>query len=180
ALQFTVAYASLAAAARLRSRRHCIMDAAPTSAPPNPPRNFGACDFMEDSCNACPAIFAEAPPRVVRSRRAGAKALDNAILQHAAEGNPEAARRPREMTRQGQICREQHRRPRRNGAPGGEKRVQGAKVREQQEWDGQSQDRKEHGERGTVRGRGEGDEHKKPHPYAAGENGTMKDQEMKG
>src|SRR6516162_720997 len=57
ALQFAVAYPSLAAAARLRSRRHCIMDAAPTSVLPDPPRNFGACDFMEDSCNACPATF---------------------------------------------------------------------------------------------------------------------------
>jgi len=57
--------------------------------------------------------------------------------------------------------------------------VQGARVREEQDWNGESPDRKEHGERGTVRGRGEGDEHKKPNAFQACENGTMKDQQMK-
>ena len=44
------------------SAPHRITDAAPTSVPPDPPRNFGACDFMEDSCNARPAIFRRRAP----------------------------------------------------------------------------------------------------------------------
>src|SRR5262245_16963279 len=55
-------------------------------------------------------------------------ALDDAILQHAAEGNSEAARRPRELPRQGEIAREQHGRSRGNGEPAGEKRARGAKA----------------------------------------------------
>src|SRR5262245_9810321 len=53
----------------LRHGRRTDIDAAAST------RNFGACAFMEDSCNACPALFAgDARPHVVRSRRAGAKA----------------------------------------------------------------------------------------------------------
>ena len=55
-------------------------------------------------------------------------ALDDAILQHAAEGNAEAARRPNELPRQREIAREQHGRSRRNRAAAGEKRARGAKA----------------------------------------------------
>ena len=55
-------------------------------------------------------------------------ALDDAILQHAAEGNSEAARRPSELPRQGEIAREQHGCSSGNGAPAGEKRARGAKA----------------------------------------------------
>src|SRR5262245_4833630 len=73
-LQFTVASPvgggnAFTFAPALRHGRHTDIDAAAST------RNFGACAFMEDSCNACPALFAgDARPHVVRSRRAGAKA----------------------------------------------------------------------------------------------------------
>src|SRR5262245_61285847 len=105
-------------------------------------------------------------------------AFDDAILQHAPEGNAEAARRPGELPRQGEIRREQHRRSRGNGAAGGEKRAQGAKARGKQNWNGINPDREEYRERRAVGGGGEGDEHKKPNALQARGTRMMKDQEM--
>jgi len=65
-------------------------------------------------------------------------ALDDAILQHAAEGNSEAARRPSELPRQGEIAREQHGCSSGNGAPAGEKRARGAKARDEQDRNGRT------------------------------------------
>src|SRR5262249_31919517 len=128
-------------------------------------------------CRQLVAVRTELEPR--RGTMVVEVALDDSILQHAAEGNAEAARRPGELPRQGEIRREQHRRSRGNGAAGGEKRAQGAKARDKQNWNGNNPDREEHHERRAVRGRGEGDEHKKPNPLQACENRTMKDQEVK-
>src|SRR5262249_49074984 len=94
------------------------------------------------------------------------------------EGNSEAARRPSELPRQGEIAREQHGCSSGNGAPAGEKRARGAKARDEQDRNGKNQDGEEHYKRRAMRGRGEGDEQKEPNSFQGCENRTMKDQEM--
>src|SRR5262249_34289608 len=48
-------------------------------------------------------------------------ALDDPVLQHTAERDTEAARRPRQLPRQGKVGGEQHCRSKRNGTASGEK-----------------------------------------------------------
>src|SRR5262245_25658523 len=94
-----------------------------------------ATEFVEDAvapqkiiggCRQLVAVRTELEPRgwtmIVEI------ALDDAILQHAAEGNSEAARRPSELSRQGEIAHEQHGCSRGNGAAAGEKRARATKA----------------------------------------------------
>ena len=70
-------------------------------------------------------------------------ALDDPILQHAAESNPEAARRPCELPRKGKIRREQHCRAGRECPTSGKKHRHAATTR-RQAGRSKSQDGSEH------------------------------------
>ena len=104
--------------------------------------------------------------------------LHDAVLQHAAERDSEASRRPGELPRQGKVRGEQHCCSGCNGAPGREKRGKGLHVRQQQPRNGKNQSGEQHGESRTMRRRGKGNEQEQPKALCAPKVRAMKDNKM--
>src|SRR5207248_7275532 len=104
-------------------------------------------------------------------------ALDDPILQHAAESNPEAARRPCELPRKGKIRREQHCRAGRECPTSGKKHRHAATTR-RQAGRSKSQDGSEHRKGRAVAGCGKSDQNKQAGPLAAPEIRLMIDKQI--
>ena len=106
-------------------------------------------------------------------------ALDDSILQHAAEGNSEAARRPGELSRESEIGREQHGRSGCDRTAGGKEPLPGTQARQPpQHRNSKHQHGKQHRQRGAVGGRGKGDEQEQPDLLQPAEIRPVKDQEV--
>src|SRR5262249_13097663 len=105
-------------------------------------------------------------------------ALDDSILQHAAESNPEAARRPGQLPRKSKVCREQHRRAGRECPASGKKHRHTPTIRRQQAKNGKPQNNDEYCKRRAVAGGGKGGQKKQADSLAAPEIRLMIDQQI--